>query len=186
MALQIDFNREKFKHLILLVAQESEDDPHFGATKLNKILYFSDFKAFGILGAPITGASYQRLERGPAPREMLPALRQMEAEGDIERAERRYFNLLQKRIKSLTSPDLSLFSPEELEIVKNVIAELTHMTASQVSALSHLEIGWQATPPNEPISYAMVYLSKSRPSTREVEEHRRIRFGDEALGRVSG
>ena len=34
---------DKFRELILYIAQESEGDPNFGATKLNKILFFCDF-----------------------------------------------------------------------------------------------------------------------------------------------
>jgi len=64
------FDRSRFKEVLLYIAQSSENDPRFGATKLNKILYFSDFKAFATLGDFITGATYQRLDRGPAPHEL--------------------------------------------------------------------------------------------------------------------
>jgi len=171
--VDIQFHGEKFRQLILFVAQESEDDPKFGATKLNKILYFSDFKAFGILGEPITGATYQRLERGPAPREMLPMLREMEAEGSIRREERRYFNLLQKRVLPEARPDLSVFSGDELELVRNVIRELRHLNALDVSALSHLEVGWQIADPGAVIPYAMVYISARKPTRADFERYQR-------------
>lgn len=172
MSLDLTFKPQKFRELVLFVAAESETDPHFGATKLNKILYFSDFHAFGLLGTPITGATYVRLDRGPAPRQMLPALREMEREGEIEREERRYFHLQQKRVIARKAPDLSVFSEGELEIVRNVLAELRHMNASQVSALSHLDVGWQRTPPDGVISYGMVYISNRRPTAREIDEQR--------------
>ena len=44
------FNEGKFRELILYVARRSEDDKYFGAVKLNKILYFSDFNAYRELG----------------------------------------------------------------------------------------------------------------------------------------
>ena len=77
----MSFQDQKFKELILYLAKRSMDDAYFGATKLNKLLFFSDFLAYGQLGSPITGASYQRLKCGPAPREMLPMQRAMKAEG---------------------------------------------------------------------------------------------------------
>ncbi len=164
----VTFDREKFRELVLYVARESEDDVHFGATKLNKILYFSDFKAFAITGNAITGADYQRLERGPAPRQILPMLREMEREGEIERSERRYFNLLQKRVVPLRDPDLRSFSAGELTIIDQVIKELLLLNASQVSALSHLETGWQVARPGETIPYHSAYISDRRPTQREL------------------
>jgi len=44
------FQPEKFRELILYIARKSEDDPKFGAVKLNKILFFSDFAAFRAFG----------------------------------------------------------------------------------------------------------------------------------------
>lgn len=164
----VTFDREKFRELVLYVARESEDDVHFGATKLNKILYFSDFKAFAITGDAITGADYQRLDRGPAPRQIVPMLREMEREGEIERTERRYFNLLQKRLVPLRDPDLREFSDSELTIVDQVIRELLLLNASQVRALSHLETGWQVARPGETIPYHSSYISDRRPTQREL------------------
>lgn len=159
----ITFNREKFRQLVLYVATASEDDPRFGATKLNKLLYFSDFEAFGLFGSPITGATYQKLDHGPAPRELLPILREMEAEGSIQREERRYFHLRQKRIVPAELPDLTLFDPREITLVDAVLAELRNLDASQVSALSHLDVGWRLAKSGQSIPYDTAYLSERRP-----------------------
>ena len=151
------------------MAEESESDPRFGATKLNKILYFSDFKSFGMLGESITGATYQRLDRGPAPRELLSVLRSMEAEGEIERVERRYFNRPQKVARPLRKSDANeLLDPAELAIVDAVIADLRDLNASQVSALSHLEAGWRLARDREDIPYETVYISDRRPTPSEL------------------
>ena len=174
----VTFDREKFRELVLYVARESEDDVHFGATKLNKILYFSDFKAFAIIGNAITGAAYQRLERGPAPRQMLPMLKEMEREGEVTRTDRRYFTLLQKRVQPLRNPDMRAFSQQEIEIVDNVMNELRLLNAAQVSALSHLETGWQIARHGETIPYHSSYISDRRPTQRELAKR--------GLGAASG
>jgi len=44
----------KLKELILLLARESEGDPHFGATKLNKELFYTDFLAYLNFGQAVT------------------------------------------------------------------------------------------------------------------------------------
>ena len=167
-ALTSSFDQNKFREVVLYIAEQSDNDRRFGATKLNKLLYFSDFKAFGMLGAPITGATYQRLDRGPAPRELLPTLRSMEDAGEIERFERRYFNRPQKVIRALRKSDAeSILTTAELEIVDAVLAELRDLNASQVSALSHLDTGWRLARDREDIPYETVYISDREPTPSE-------------------
>ncbi|MFZ3235603.1 MAG: hypothetical protein WA184_09560, partial [Stellaceae bacterium] len=48
-----------------------------GLIKLNKILWKADFDAYAARNIPVTGRAYQRLELGPAPREMRPLLNEM-------------------------------------------------------------------------------------------------------------
>ena len=121
-----------------------------------------------MLGGPITGATYQRLDRGPAPRELLPVLRSMEDAGDIERFERQFFNRPQKVIRALRKSDAaSVLAPDELDIVDGVLAELRDLNASQVSALSHLDAGWRLARDREDIPYETVYISDRQPTPTE-------------------
>lgn len=172
--MSLYFDSEKFRELILYVAAESENDPRFGATKLNKILYFADFKAFGMFGESITGATYQRLDRGPAPRELLPILRQMEAEGDISTSYRRYYNYPQTVVKAERAPDVEAYLTEaEKELVDTVLRDLRDLNASEVSALSHLEAGWQMAGDRDVIPYETAYISNRRPTPRELATWKR-------------
>ena len=70
-------NLEKIKEAILYVSKLSKGDPRFGAIKLNKILYYADFRAYRELGNSISNATYQHLNEGPAPRELLPAIEEL-------------------------------------------------------------------------------------------------------------
>ena len=56
------FDREKFKQLVHYVIWNGKRD-WFGATKLNKVLWFADARAYVLTGRPITGATYIREER---------------------------------------------------------------------------------------------------------------------------
>ena len=64
-----EFEEARFKELIVLISELCAKDPTYGSVKLNKILYFADFMAYRVLGKPITGATYFKLQEGPAPRE---------------------------------------------------------------------------------------------------------------------
>ena len=78
---EVTFNKDGFKALVLYIADKCSDDPHFGATKFNKILFYADFLSYGLYGQPITGATYFRLPKGPAPKQWLQVRGEMEESG---------------------------------------------------------------------------------------------------------
>lgn len=79
------YSEEKLRELILYIAYKSKADPRCGAVKLNKLLYYADFTAYRLLGRSITGAEYQHLQEGPAPRRGLPAQEKLKRDGAIEK-----------------------------------------------------------------------------------------------------
>jgi len=170
---------KKFRELLLYIAARSQGDPRFGATKLNKILFYADFWAYKKLGESITGQRYQRLNQGPAPKGLLPATRKMEDAGDCAWAKRDHFGLPQKRLVALREPDLSMFSGDQISIVDAVLRELEPLNASEVSELSHRFLGWQLARDREEIPYSTVFLGEPRPPTPEEVE-----YGRELAGRL--
>lgn len=62
----------KLGELLLYVSQQLADEPSAGSIKINKLLYFAEQTHMRTTGRPITGADYQRLEHGPAPRRLVP------------------------------------------------------------------------------------------------------------------
>jgi hypothetical protein len=152
-----DFNSERFKELLLYVAKRSADDAHFGATKLNKLLFFSDFLAYAKLGAPITGATYQKLKWGPAPRELLAEQRELEQEGAAKVKRQSAFN--PDKTIALREPDLSKFTPQEIAVVEEVLEALKDDTAGMASERSHeFSTGWQIASLREDIPYETVFV----------------------------
>ncbi len=175
MAKPSPAKNQKFRELILYIARESEQDEHFGATKLNKILFYSDFWAYRKLGQSITGQQYQKLGKGPAPRRLLPVVRKMEESRDCVVAEREYFGRTQKVLLARREPDLSLFSGAEIAIVRDVIERLQGLNATGVSELSHQFIGWQLAEEGEDIPYSTALLGQPRPPTpSEIEYARKL------------
>jgi uncharacterized phage-associated protein len=170
----------RLKELIVLVAEKSEADRRFGAVKLNKLLYYMDMRAFRELGQPISGATYQRLREGPAPREMLPALRELRREKAIEEEVRQFYDRPQKRVVPQRRADTEMFSPEERAIIDEVIADLIYMNAGQVTQLSHQEWGWRLAKDGEPIPYESSWLGAG-PLT-QAQEATGVALWDEIVG----
>lgn len=155
------FDPEKFQNLMLYASDRAvkDGDQYFGAVKLNKLLYYVDFISFQRFGTPITGATYQKLREGPAPRELL---RQREILVDTGKAEIkpfRVFNYVQNRLlPTSTVVPSKWFSPDELTVIDEVIAEFEGMTAAQVSEMSHKEAGWVMADEGEVIPYETALL----------------------------
>jgi Protein of unknown function (DUF4065) len=161
------YDEQKFKELVLYLAEKSADDPSFGDTKLNKLLFFSDFLAYGIFGVPITGAAYQKLEFGPAPRRLLPARDELIDEGfaSVVTRGRAY----QRKVTINRRPaNTHLFSTNELDLIDEVVDLLRNHDASDVSALSHrLSSGWQLANMREDIPYDSIFLAVGKELTSD-------------------
>jgi antitoxin SocA-like protein len=151
---------KKFKELILYICEKSAMDKSFGATKLNKILFFSDFWTYALLGNPITGVEYMKLPFGPAPRPLLPIRRQMEKDGELAIQETNLDpEMARKRPINLRAANLSEFSGEEIAVVDNAIDFCRNATAQAVSRYSHSWHGWRAARDTETIPYETVFIS---------------------------
>jgi hypothetical protein len=151
-------NDGKMKELILYLSAKSEKDPRFSSTKLNKLLFYCDFLAYRRWGRSITGHSYWKLQFGPAPKAMLPILRQMQEVGDCEEIRRDYYGREQRRVAGRRAPQVSMFSPEELELADQIVETLWDSSATEVSDLSHDFIGWKVAALNEVIPYETVFV----------------------------
>ncbi|HMI98602.1 MAG TPA: Panacea domain-containing protein [Gaiellaceae bacterium] len=170
----IEFNEEKFKELVLYLAEESEDDPWFGATKLNKLLFYADFYAYGHFGKPITGAEYQVLQHGPAPKKLLPIRLQMIRDKDLQIRRERVLRFTQQRPIALRKANVSVFSADELSLVNDLLRWLGDRTAGEISELSHAEVCWQLADLNEEIPYTAVFLSSRKPTKWHFERGEQI------------
>jgi len=162
-------NDEKFRELVLLIARESEGDPTFGATKLNKLLFFADFRAYLKLGKSITGHEYQRLANGPAPRQLVPLRDEMIRRGDCAIATRDYFGRKQRHLIALREPDLGGFTGEEVNLVLSVIKGFWGKDARQMTDKSHRFIGWKLAKERETIPYEVALVARG-PRIAAAEE----------------
>jgi hypothetical protein len=162
--------REKFKELILYIAQESEGDSTFGATKLNKILFFCDFLSFRAYGESITEQRYFKLPFGPAPRALVPVVKELEEEQACIKVRRSRFGLPQEAIIVKREANLDVFKPRDVALVDHVLRRLRDNDATEVSELSHEFIGWQLAGDREDIPYETIFLGDPRRVTLSEEE----------------
>lgn len=168
------YDKQKLKELMLYIADQMEDDSTFGATMLNKVLYFSDFNAYRDLGDAITGARYFKLPKGPAPRALLPAQQELVSEGRAVVRKRQSGRFFQRRLVAIDVPDLNLFSGSEIALVDKVIDALRGKSAVAVSRYSHeASVGWMAAEMQEDVPYSTAFLAPPKPPTPSQERQAR-------------
>jgi hypothetical protein len=158
MAGGIEFNRGKFKELVLFFADESAKarDEGFGMVKLNKLLFRADFEAYRLLGRSITGETYEKQEFGPVARDLPIVLDEL---GRAGRLDWRNIPLVRQGLEA--RPDVTSFTSDELRIIKRTLSELATHGGKSVSDWSHEQsAGWNVMPHyGDEIDYATTFIS---------------------------
>lgn len=169
----VTFHREKFRELLLYIASQTADDPWFGDTHLNKVLYWTDFLGYSDLGQPVTGAPYFKLQFGPAAKPLLPVRDELLEEGLVSVDEPPSGSKKARKTYPKRDPDTSLFDPKELELADGVIRLLKDHTAKRVSDMSHEEsAGWNLVGMYEDIPYRTALISTEQPAASTLARAR--------------
>lgn len=167
-------NAQKLKELMLYVAKRSEDDPRFGAIKLNKILFYADFAAYRELGKSITEANYYNLEEGPVPKALFHLRDELLDRGEARLVKEVSFGHEQVRLIANREPSMDLFDPAEIAIVDRVIKMLWPLNNTEASRKSHREFGWKLTNRDELIPYTTAWIGSGTPSEEIVQWGREV------------
>lgn len=159
LSVELPGGVDRLRQLVLHIAERLSDAQHFGVIKLNKVLWWADFRSFAERGVPVTGREYKRLEHGPAPREM-PWLQREMLDAELIRVERdeTVETWTELRTVALAAADLSMFSPEDLGFVDRAITRYRDLTAMQTSDDSH-GAAWKSRNNGDPMPYELALLS---------------------------
>lgn len=168
------FELEKFTEMVKFFATEGE-----WKTKLNKLLFYSDFLAFKELKSSISGARYVIGTFGPIPDKQDALYSALTEAGELETRE--------KFLKNTGEPvemffacghvDRRLFKSAELNILERVKRFFLSMTAKQVADYSHEESFYQEGELGEAIPYSEVQKMKDIPD-HETKNYETKKQGD--------
>lgn len=162
--------RDKLEELVLHIAAMSENDSRFLSTKLNKLVWAADFKAFCETGRTITGAPYQKGPFGPIPRAMPIILERLKEEGRIELEEIKIGSNIGVRPIAKARPDLTAFSQRDLGSVDKVIAENFVKTGTEMSDHTHAYLAYKVAENGETIPFA-AWLVRAREPNEKEKQH---------------
>lgn len=130
----------KIAHIIRYFSDRIE---HVFKTKLNKLLFYSDFGYFKMTGFSMTGITYRAIQLGPVPAEYNLLYDKLTEDELVS------LNLIPfdngnygEALTGLHEFDENLFSPEELIILNTVVEKFGKLKTVDVVGLSHQEAAW--------------------------------------------
>ena len=122
-------------------------------TKLNKLLFYADFKHFKEYTVSITGAHYIHLQYGPVPSNYEFFTAELQREGALTTEEIFFGEYAGTKYFSCVDPKLSVFNDTELKILAEVKEYFKSFNSSQIKNFSHDELAYTSTGDGEIISY---------------------------------
>lgn len=113
-------------------------------TKLNKLLFFSDFLHYSKTGFSITGLTYRAIPRGPVPAEYDKLYLKLADEGKIYIDEVLiHGDNYAEIINGKEEYNENIFSDKEKEILNTIIKEFKSNTSKEMVELSHQYNAWK-------------------------------------------
>jgi transcriptional regulator with XRE-family HTH domain len=145
------FNMSKFTNAVLFLCKGDGQLK----TKMNKLLFYADFKCFKEFTVSLTGTRYVHLPFGPVPDDydiLFAALRQR---GEISIDEVQIGPYFGENMAARKDPDIAVFTASELRVLSEVKEFFEEFNSSEIKDFSHAESAYQKTSGGEIISYEL-------------------------------
>ena len=178
-------HREKLLNAVVFFAKKTKCP---SLVKMFKLLFFLDFYHFKLTGKSVTDLDYRALPRGPVPCDFYEEVENGKVPDDMKDAfalipfetkqDRQGFNFQAKRL-----PDMSVFSPREQQLLRDLADTFKDATPTQMSEMSHLKNKpWDKTikekGPNALIDYLLAVDADAKVSVEDakmlLKEHREM------------
>lgn len=110
-----------------------------GATKLNKVLWYSDVTFYRLHGRTITGEeAYEKRQFGPVPKNINTILRSLRTAGKIKEQVNPTPAGPRREFVWLEAPAVENFSGEEIDVLRDVMEQVCEgHSAASISDLTH-------------------------------------------------
>jgi len=149
------FSRTKMAAMIEYLTGKGH---HVYKTSLNKLLFYSDLSFFYLRSRGMSGAVYHNRPFGPVADPAGHILNELITDEKVKIVPR-----TQTLEAATPAKAPEALTEEEKKVLDWVADTYGHMSASEISSLSHREMAYKYTEPNEPIAYAYGKFLKHLP-----------------------
>lgn len=127
-----------------VIAYYQDREPNLVKTKLNKLLFYTDFNCFQATGYSMTGITYKAIQYGPVPSQFQKLFVKLCDDGKIEIQETKFDQqVFGEKIISTDAYDEFVFSETEIKVLEFVAEKMVGLKTSKLVDTSHQESGWQ-------------------------------------------
>ncbi|HKP95080.1 MAG TPA: hypothetical protein VJ385_04910 [Fibrobacteria bacterium] len=165
----------RLRELILHISRRCGDWDPFTPALLERMLFQADFLHFRLHGFPITGQTYRRGVRSPAPRTMARMVRDMARAGEFEISEEPIGDGLhvRRRAHAYREPELRIFDGQEIALVERVIRFYRRHWRTGSAGPDLLVLPWELAAPREEIPYPLALLGAvEEPDAKRMSRNR--------------
>lgn len=141
-------NLSKLFNAILFFCKEGQY-----VTKLNKLLFYADFKHFKDYTVSITGIHYVHLPYGPIPDNYDFYYANLRKEKKLLVKEVQYDGYVGENRVTQVEPNMNIFEDTELKVLLDVKEYFQKYNSTQIRDFSHKERAYRETDDGETISY---------------------------------
>ena len=148
---------DRLKNILLFFIEKSNG---VFFTKMNKLLFYTDFMAYRVTGMSVSGLAYKAIAHGPVP------VRWDRIYSFYDEIDQEIVQFPDGRegtkLVSKLSPDMAEFSDDELKILEYVSQRFKNETPTQISERSHEEEAWKKYKDSDKlISFEMAFTLKA-------------------------
>jgi uncharacterized phage-associated protein/transcriptional regulator with XRE-family HTH domain len=113
-------------------------------TKMNKLLFYTDFLHYSRTGYSITGLTYIAITHGPVPKNYGGIYDRLFEHGFVEIEEVDFNDFSGEKFKNHDgAPDMELFTETERKAIVDVEQQLGKLKTNQIVDISHDELAWK-------------------------------------------
>lgn len=141
MSGQIGYNMKKFKQMVLFFSQVGD----IAKTKMNKLLFYADFRHYKTFGKSITGMQYAAITHGPVPDNYQTIFESMCKKDEIAIVQGWAGAYPTGTFESISDFEDSLFTEDEMKTMRYVQEYFQDYSAKMIVDFSHREKGFNET-----------------------------------------
>ncbi len=131
----------KFSEMVVFFAERLQP----WKTKLNKLLFYTDFINFRESGFSISGMPYAAIDLGPVPKNFNSIFDFMAEKDVVDIFSTQFSDGTGEQFKPLPGRSFSkqVFTEEELKVLEDVAKRFKNTSTSEIIGISHKEQGWK-------------------------------------------
>ena len=127
---------DRLKNIMLYILNKCDD---VWCTKMNKLLFYTDFLSYRERGMAMSGLSYRAIDFGPVPERWDRVYSEFP---EVRQELRQVGDFVGSVLIASEEPDYTMFTDAELKVLDSICTHFGKMSSREISRISHDEKAW--------------------------------------------